>query len=91
MKKSSKTDWQGLSEMTDEDIDYSDIPPLADAFFERAKIVRPTRKVEVSVKLDSDILEWFKTETDDWEDRMQAALRLYVETHKMHQKADNRP
>lgn len=37
MKKPSKTDWEALASMTDEEIDYSDIPPLPEAFFKKAK------------------------------------------------------
>ena len=82
MKKPSRTDWESLAAMTDEEIDYSDIPPLPDTFFKRAKVWRPQPKVTVTVELDADILEWFKAEAEDWEARMQAALRLYVEAHK---------
>jgi uncharacterized protein (DUF4415 family) len=82
MKKPSRTDWEGLAAMTDEEIDYSDIPPLPDTFFKRAKVWRPQPKVTVTVELDADILEWFKAEAEDWEARMQTALRLYVEAHK---------
>lgn len=68
--------------MTDEEIDYSDIPPLDDSFFERAKLWRPRQKVTVTVQVDSDVLAWFQTQGDQWEKRMRAALRIYVEAHK---------
>lgn len=87
-KKPSRTDWESLAIMTDEEIDYSDIPPLSDTFFKRAKVWRPQQpKVTVTVELDADILEWFKAEAEDWEARMQTALRLYVETHKAYRQA----
>jgi uncharacterized protein (DUF4415 family) len=35
--------------------------------------------------MDADVLEWFTSESDNWEARLQAALRLYVETHKAYQ------
>jgi hypothetical protein len=41
MKKISETDWEKLSKMTDEEIDYSDIPQLTKAFFDRAEIHCP--------------------------------------------------
>ena len=82
MKKISETDWEALASMTDDEIDYSDIPPLPDAFFRRAKVWRPQPKVTVTVELDADILEWFKAESEDWEARVQTALRLYVEANK---------
>jgi uncharacterized protein (DUF4415 family) len=86
MKKSSKTDWKNLASMTDDEIDYSDIPPLPETFFKRAKVWRPKSKVKVTVELDKDILEWFKCESaEDWEGRIQTALRLYVEANKAYQ------
>nr|VFJ57736.1 MAG: hypothetical protein BECKDK2373B_GA0170837_106817 [Candidatus Kentron sp. DK] len=33
--------------------------------------------------VDADILDWFRKASDDWEVRMQTALRLYVESHKI--------
>ncbi len=82
MKKPSKTDWEALASMTDEEIDYSDIPPLPDTFFERAKKWHPQPKIKVTVALDADILEWFKEEDEDWESRLHTALRIYVEANK---------
>ncbi len=87
MKKPSKTDWEGLASMTDEDIDYSDIPPLPDTFFKRAKVWQPQPRVAVTVDLDADILEWFKIEAEDWESRIQTALRIYVEANKAYRKS----
>ncbi len=40
MKTTSETDWETLALMTDDKIDYSDIPPMPDAFFRRAKAWR---------------------------------------------------
>ena len=82
MKKSSKTDWKAIESMDDGEIDFSDIPKLPKAFFKRAKVWHPHSKVKVTVELDEDLLKWFKEENDDWEGRIQTALRLYVETHK---------
>lgn len=86
MKRSSKTDWEQLAKMPDEEIDYSDIPPLPETFFKRARVWHPESKVKVTVEVDSDILEWFKTEDADWQARMETALRLYVEAHKAYRK-----
>lgn len=43
----SRTDWAALEAMTDEDIDYSDIPLLASEFFENATPRTPARQEEV--------------------------------------------
>ena len=46
LKKKSETDWARVDRMTDDEIDTSDIPPLDDAFFERAIRVLPRRWVD---------------------------------------------
>jgi len=41
-------------QMSDENIDYSDIPPLDDEFFKNAKLVKPNPQTEqISIRLDS--------------------------------------
>ncbi|AVQ70374.1 hypothetical protein MTo_02455 [Microcystis aeruginosa NIES-1211] len=53
-------------QMSDEDIDYSDIPPLDDEFFKNAKLVKPNPQTEqISIRLDSEILEWFKNHAQE--------------------------
>lgn len=41
-------------------IDYSDIPPLGEEFFARAKRAWPPVKQQVTIRLDADVLEWLK-------------------------------
>lgn len=41
LKNTSRTNWEALESMSDEDIDYSDIPPLTDEFFEKATLRIP--------------------------------------------------
>jgi uncharacterized protein (DUF4415 family) len=82
MNKPSETDWARIDAMTDEEIDTSDIPPLTDEFFQRAKVRLPKGMIAVTVHVDPDVLEWFKAQGADYEHRMQAALRIYAEAHK---------
>ncbi|MBK9053849.1 MAG: BrnA antitoxin family protein [Chloroflexi bacterium] len=84
-KNSSRTDWERVDAMTDEEIDYSDIPPLDDAFFTHARLRLPHKKERITLQLDDDVVAWFKAQDDEWQRRMQAALRLYVETHRAYQ------
>jgi hypothetical protein len=61
----SRTDWARIDAMTDEDIDTSDIPPLTDAFFERAKLRLPTVRVsDMKVEVDRVTLEWFHSKSN---------------------------
>ncbi len=86
--KHSQTDWQKLEAMTDEEIDYSDIPPLDDDFFARATLRLPQQpQVVVTMQVDPDVFAWFDAQADGWERRIRAALRIYVEAHKEQQPA----
>jgi hypothetical protein len=44
LKKPSETDWARIDQMTGEEIDTSDIPPLDDAFFAAAEWRMPVKK-----------------------------------------------
>ncbi len=79
---SSKTDWEKLDRLTDTEIDTSDIPVLDDAFFEHAELRLPGGKVAVALVLDAELLSWFQGQGADFQQRMNAALRSYVESHR---------
>ncbi len=55
---------------------------LPDEFWERAEVVYPERKTPVSLRLDPDVLEWFKAQGPGHLTRMQAVLRAYVEAKR---------
>ena len=78
MNKKSETDWKRLRSMSDKDIDYSDIPELDEAFFEEAEW-RPPAKQPVTIRLDSDVLEWFRKQGPGYQTRINRLLRRYME------------
>lgn len=80
MKKTSGTDWERLNAMSDEDIDTSDIPELDDNFFQQAELHLPVKK-PVTIRLDADVLEWFKGQGQGYQTRINNLLRKYMETH----------
>ncbi len=74
--------------MKDEDIDYSDIPELDDSFFERAVIVTlPQPKASVTLRVDHDVLTWFKKKGKGYQTHMNAVLKSYMNAHKKHKHA----
>jgi uncharacterized protein (DUF4415 family) len=82
LKKPSETNWARLSEMTDEEIDTSDIPPLDETFFANARLRMPEKKVSITLDVDADVLEWFRAQGEDFQHRINAALKIYAEAHK---------
>ena len=78
---SCATEGLKVEAITDEEIDTSDIPPLEEAFFANAKLRVPKGKVSVVISVDADIIEWFKTQGDEYQKLINAARRLYAEAH----------
>ena len=81
MSKVSKTDWKDLEAMTDGDIDTSDIPELDDAFFKQAEIRVPPKQ-SVTIRLDTDVLTWFKSQGQGYQTRINKLLRVYMNAHE---------
>ena len=65
-KKSAtdQTDWKRIDAMTDEDIDFSDIPEITPEMVARAVLRRNfkpiSRKKQLTLRVDSDVVEWYK-------------------------------
>ena len=72
-----KAELEALKTMPDEEIDYSDIPPLGDEFWKNAvrnPFYKPT-KTSTTVRLDSDVLMWLKSKGKGYQTRINAILR----------------
>ncbi len=80
LKKQSQTDWARLNAMRDKDIDFSDIPELTEAFFKNAVIRLPKPKAKVCIRLDQDVLEWFRLQGRGYQTKINAVLRAFKES-----------
>ena len=78
----TKSNLQRLDEMSDEEIDYSDIPELDASFFQTAKVVVPPGKKQITIRLDADVLRWLKGFGRGYQSRINAILRAYYEAHQ---------
>jgi len=68
--------------MTDSQIDDSEIPKLDEAFFKAAQVRMPKRKRAVSLRLDQEVVDWFKHEGRGYQTRINAVLKAYVHAHQ---------
>ena len=73
-----KTNFERLRRMADEEIDYSDIPKLDEWFWKSAKLRMPEPKDRLTIRLDHDIVEWFKKRGSGYQTRINAILRSYM-------------
>ncbi|MFM6113652.1 MAG: BrnA antitoxin family protein [Sphaerospermopsis kisseleviana] len=82
----SQTDWQRLDAMTDEDIDLSDCPEITPELFAKAVVKKglpvAKNKAQVTLRIDSDVLEWFKSQGRGYQTQINALLRAYMEAHQ---------
>lgn len=79
LKRRSKTNWARVDALRDQNIDTSEIPELGDDFFKNAVLRVPEPKAIVTLRLDRDVLEWFKKQGPRYQTRINALLRAYVE------------
>jgi len=61
-------------------IDYSDIPPLDEAFFAKATQVWPPAKQQLTIRLDADVLSWLKANGRGYQTRINRILRAAMES-----------
>ena len=78
----SETNWEMIDSLTDETIDRTELPPLNEDFFARARWRMPRKPVDVTIRMDPDLLAWFRAQGDECERRMIAALRIYAQAHR---------
>jgi uncharacterized protein (DUF4415 family) len=71
-----------VASMPDERIDYSDAPALPHAVWVHAAAELPRRKKQITLRIDAEVLEFFKQTGQRYQSRMNAVLRSYVEAHK---------
>ena len=82
MSTSKEQRLKKLDEIKDKNIDYSDIPELDESFWVNAVIEYPERKKPVTLRLDTDVLDWFKSMGKGYQTRINSVLRSFYNAHK---------
>ena len=82
-RKYGETDWKRVDAMTDEEIERSiaDDPDWAefrDIDWSKAELVIPAKKKAISIRVDEDVLDFFKKEGAGYQRRINAVLRSYM-------------
>ncbi len=71
-----------LAAIPDDEIDFSDIPELDEAWFAEAVVWTPPSKKQITLRLDDDIIAFFKESGKGYQTRMNAVLRAFVDAKK---------
>ncbi len=82
-RRKGKTDWARVDALTDDDIAKAvandpDAVPI-DIDWSDAVLVVPPKKQAISIRVDEDVLNFFKKEGDGYQRRINAVLRSYMQ------------
>jgi uncharacterized protein (DUF4415 family) len=82
----SQTDWDRVDKLRERDIDFSDNPEITAEMFAKAvlrKGLKPVvRKTQVTLRVDDDVLTWFKKQGKGYQTRINSLLKAYKEAHQ---------
>ncbi|RAP33963.1 3-oxoacyl-ACP synthase [Candidatus Marinamargulisbacteria bacterium SCGC AAA071-K20] len=81
----SKKRIEELRKRKDSDIDCTDVPELDKAFWNKAKVRYPESKKAVSLRLDVDILNWYKEQGKGYQSLMNSVLRSFMAVQEEYQ------
>jgi len=83
ISRKSRTDWKRVDTLTDKQIDFSDTPELTPEMFAHAVVrrgLKPVpRKEQLTIRVDSDVLEWYRRQGPGYQTRINALLRAYMQ------------
>jgi uncharacterized protein (DUF4415 family) len=76
----SKTDWKWLAAtQRDDAIDLHEVPEIDPRVFKAMEVRMPQPKELVSIRIDPDVLGWFRKQERGYQTRINAVLRSYIE------------
>jgi uncharacterized protein (DUF4415 family) len=89
-RRKGKTDWERLRNLTDEEIEASiandpDWQEFKDIDWSKAVLVIPPRKKAISIRVDEDVLDYFKKDGGGYQRRINAVLRSYMQQKRKKQ------
>lgn len=90
--KQGKTDWKRVRALTDAEInaaiaDDEDWAEFKDFDWSKAELVVPPRKKAISIRLDEDVLKFFKHDGEGYQRRINAVLRSFMRAKRSKKRA----
>jgi uncharacterized protein (DUF4415 family) len=82
----SKTDWKRVTAMSQAEVERladKDEGPLATDWESAVMVGLPPAKQDIHIRLDGDILDWFKARGRSYQTRINAVLRAFVQTRQL--------
>jgi uncharacterized protein (DUF4415 family) len=82
----SQTDWDRVDKSQDKDIDLSENPEVTAEMFAKAilrKGLTPVvRKTQITLRIDEDVLSWFRRQGRGYQTRINTLLKAYKDAHQ---------
>lgn len=82
----SQTDWARIDKQRDKDIDFSDNPEITPEMFAKSIIRKGLKPVspksQVTLRIDKEVLTWFKKQGTGYQTRINSLLKAYKEAHQ---------
>lgn len=72
---------QAVADKPDADIDYSDIAAMSAEFWAKHRPARVEPKAQVTLRIDQDVLDYFKEGGKGYQTRINEVLRSFVAAH----------
>ncbi len=76
-KSTKKINWNNIDAISEDTYNYDDAPELTEEFLKIAFIRKPLHKKPVSLRLDEDIIEFFKKTNKQYQTKINDVLRAY--------------
>ncbi len=87
-QQKGKTDWARVDAVSEAELEgnIAADPDAAipDPDWTRARLVMPQRKESVHLRIDPDVLAWFRQQGQGYLTRMNGVLRAYMDAHRRH-------
>ena len=82
----SQTNWKKIDAMEDKDINLSELPEVSPEKFAKAivrKGLKPiTTKTQITLRIDTDVLNWFKAQGQGYQTNINALLKAYKDANQ---------
>ena len=86
-RRKGKTDWRQVDALSEEEIEEAarsdpDAQPTEAEFWKNATLRMPEPKQLITLRVDRDVIDWYKRQGKGYQTRMNAVLRAYMEAHQ---------
>jgi uncharacterized protein (DUF4415 family) len=84
----SQTDWKKIDAMEDKDINLSELPEVSPEKFAKAIVRKGLKpvvgKTQITLRLDTDVLNWFRAQGQGYQTNINALLKAYKDANQNH-------